>query len=93
VNGAPGSTETLPGGVNAGSFGATTAATTGLVGLLMQSLMAERTVFANGENQHHVELEELTNRLTREILAKIPIGSDAVKAGSSPSPAAIAAAN
>ena len=47
-------------------------ATTGLVGLLLQSLLAERTVFAGGDNPELATLKELTSRLTRETLANMP---------------------
>jgi uncharacterized membrane protein YqiK len=48
------------------------AATSGLVGLFLQTLLAERTCFASGENAEMASLKELTNRLTRETLANMP---------------------
>jgi len=66
------------GHANGGS--AASIATTGLVGMLLQTLLAERTSFANGENQDLAALKELTSRLTRETLVNMP-----------PSPAAPAA--
>ena len=47
-------------------------ATSGLVGLLLQTLLAERTSFANGDTAELASLKELTNRLTREALANMP---------------------
>ena len=56
-----------------GANGSTaTIATTGLVGLLLQTLMAERTSFANGDSPEMASLKELTSRLTRETLAAMP---------------------
>jgi uncharacterized membrane protein YqiK len=54
-------------------------ATTGLVGLLLQTLLAERTAFASAEpNGELAPLNELANRLTREALANMsPEGSGA----------------
>ena len=49
-------------------------ATTGLVGLLLQSLLAERTCFADDTNPERVLLKELANRLTRETLTNMPSG-------------------
>ena len=47
-------------------------ATTGLVGLLMQTLLAERTTFAPAEhNGDLAPLNELANRLTREAMANM----------------------
>jgi uncharacterized membrane protein YqiK len=54
------------------SGGGSTVATTGLVGLLLQSLLAERTCFANGDSPEMASLKELTSRLTRETLANMP---------------------
>ena len=46
--------------------------TTGPVGLLMQTLLAERTTFANGDGHGELApLNELANRLTREALANM----------------------
>ncbi|HMC11509.1 MAG TPA: SPFH domain-containing protein [Pirellulaceae bacterium] len=55
--------------------GAATIATTGLVGMLLQTLLAERTSFANGDNAELASLKELTSRLTRESLANMPNGA------------------
>jgi uncharacterized membrane protein YqiK len=57
---------------HAGSGGAATIASTGLVGLLLQTLMAERTSFANGESPEMASLKELAGRMTRETLANMP---------------------
>jgi uncharacterized membrane protein YqiK len=57
---------------HAGGGGAATIASTGLVGLLLQTLMAERTAFANGESPEMASLKELANRMTRETLANMP---------------------
>ena len=47
-------------------------ATTGLVGLLLQTLLAERTTFAAAEPSGELApLNELANRLTREALANM----------------------
>jgi len=54
--------------------GGSTVATTGLVGLLLQSLLAERTAFASGDSPELASLKELTSRLTRETLANMPSG-------------------
>src|SRR5262245_38996437 len=54
--------------------GGSTVATTGLVGLLLQSLLAERTAFAGGDSPELASLKELTSRLTRETLANMPSG-------------------
>jgi uncharacterized membrane protein YqiK len=63
-------------------------ATAGLVGLLLQSLLAERTCFANGDSPEMASLKELTNRLTRETLANMrcaggapPLSSKVAAAG------------
>ena len=55
-----------------GGAGATNIATTGLVGLLMQTLLAERTSFAGADNAELASLKDLTTRLTRETLANMP---------------------
>jgi hypothetical protein len=47
------------------------------VGLFLQTLVAERTCFANGESAELASLKELTNRLTRETLANMPCASGA----------------
>jgi len=47
-------------------------ATTGLVGMLLQTLLAERTSFANGNSEDLAALKELTSRLTRETVANMP---------------------
>jgi uncharacterized membrane protein YqiK len=60
---------------------AATIATTGLVGMLLQTLLAERTSFASSESTELASLKELTSRLTRETLANMPCAS---VAGSSP---------
>jgi len=75
-----------------------TIATTGLVGLLLQSLLAERTCFANGDSPELASLKELTSRLTRETLANMPSGAGVSPAMTSTAVAAtdvkqIAAAN
>ncbi len=54
--------------------------TTGLVGLLLQSLLAERTCFANDGNSERQALQELTKQLTRDVLAQLPSGSSATPA-------------
>ena len=75
--------------------GTATIATTGLVGLLLQTLMAERTSFANGDSPEMASLKELTSRLTRETLANMPTDRGVGVSPASPpaSPKAIAAAN
>jgi uncharacterized membrane protein YqiK len=50
-------------------------ATNGLVGMLLQTLLAERTSFANGDNPELASLKELANRMTRDTLANMPCGS------------------
>ena len=57
---------------NNGHGSAASLATSGLVGMLLQTLLAERTSFANGENQDLAALKELTSRLTRETLVNMP---------------------
>jgi hypothetical protein len=57
--------------------GGSTIATTGLVGLLLQSLLAERTAFASGDSPELASLKELTSRLTRDTLANMPAHSGA----------------
>jgi uncharacterized membrane protein YqiK len=49
-----------------------TLATTGVVGMLLQTLLAERTSFANGDSPDLAALKELTSRLTRETLVNMP---------------------
>lgn len=44
---------------------------TGLVGMLLQTLLAERTSFANGESPDQVTLKELSSQLTRETMRNI----------------------
>ena len=46
-------------------------AITGLMGMILQSLLAERTAFANGENGDHSAIKELAEQLTRETLKNI----------------------
>ncbi|MCI0356891.1 MAG: hypothetical protein L0211_00195 [Planctomycetaceae bacterium] len=59
-------------GDTAGQASSGTLATTGLVGLLLQTLLAERTTFAPAEpNGDLAPLNELANRLTREAMANI----------------------
>jgi uncharacterized membrane protein YqiK len=59
-------------GDTAGGASSGTLATTGLVGLLMQTLLAERTTFAAAEpNGDLAPLNELANRLTREAMANM----------------------
>jgi hypothetical protein len=48
--------------VHAGNGNAATIATTGLVGLLLQTLMSERTSFANGDSPEMASMKELTSR-------------------------------
>jgi hypothetical protein len=67
--------------------GAATIATTGLVGMLLQTLLADRTSFANGESAELASLKELTSRLTRETLANMPRTGDAPSRGAGVSPA------
>jgi hypothetical protein len=55
-------------------------ATTGIVGMLLQTLLAERTSFASGDSQELAALKELTSRMTRQTLSNV----------SSPQPAAAA---
>jgi hypothetical protein len=60
-------------------------ATTGLVGLLLQTLLAERTTFANGDGQNDLApLNELANRLTREALANMTPAEPAIAAAEPP---------
>src|SRR5262245_29222788 len=59
----------------ANGHGVANSATTGLVGLLIQTLLAERTSFASGDNAELASLKELTSRLTRETLANMPRGA------------------
>jgi len=55
-----------------GHVGGGALATTGLVGLLMQTLLAERTTFAPAEPSGDLApLNELANRLTREAMANM----------------------
>ena len=63
------------------------AATTGLVGLLLQTLLAERTSFATGDSAELASLKELTGRLTRDALANMPCAADAPGKGVVTSPA------
>lgn len=46
-------------------------AITGLMGLILQSLLAERTAFANGNDGDHSDLKELAQQLTRDALKNI----------------------
>src|SRR5207247_5024427 len=80
---------------HAGNGGAAALPTTGLVGLLLQSLLAERTCFANGDSPELASLKELTSRLTRETLANMPCanGSSILPAKPVPSAKEIAVAN
>ena len=55
--------------------GSASIATTGLVGLFLQTLLAERTCFAASESAEMASLKELTTRLTRETLANMPNGN------------------
>jgi len=64
-----------------GTANAATLATTGLVGMLLQTLLAERTSFANGNSPELASLKDLTSRLTRETLANMPCAS---RAGAAP---------
>jgi multidrug efflux pump subunit AcrA (membrane-fusion protein) len=77
-----------------GHGGGGTLATTGLVGLLMQTLLAERTTFAPAEaNGDLAPLNELANRLTREAMANMTpaeSGAGILPAAASNSPAALA---
>jgi uncharacterized membrane protein YqiK len=66
------------GHANGGS--AASIATTGLVGMLLQTLLADRTSFANGDSPELAPLKELTSRLTRETLANMPNGTGATPA-------------
>jgi uncharacterized membrane protein YqiK len=76
--------DTLARSVSAGASGnghgdggsAATVASTGLVGLLLQSLLAERTCFADGDTPEMASLKEMTSRVTRETLAAMPGGAD-----------------
>jgi uncharacterized membrane protein YqiK len=47
-------------------------ANTGLLGMLLQTLLAERTSFAAADGGELAALKELTGRLTRETLANMP---------------------
>jgi len=78
-----------------GHGSAATIATTGLVGMLLQTLLAERTSFANGDNAELASLKELTGRLTRETLANMPCTSGAgiLPAKQSPTAKEIAVSN
>ena len=78
-----------------GNGSSATIASTGLVGLLLQTLMSERTVFANSDSPEMASLKELTSRLTRETLANMPTDRGVGVSPASPpaSPKAIAAAN
>jgi uncharacterized membrane protein YqiK len=78
---------------HAGNGGGATIATTGLVGMLLQTLLAERTSFANGESAELASLKELTSRLTRDTLAKMPCGPAIVPAKQVASPQEIATVN
>jgi uncharacterized membrane protein YqiK len=69
------------------------AATSGLVGLFLQTLVAERTSFANGESAEMASLKELTNRLTRETLANMPCASDGAAIAAKVAAKEIAASN
>jgi hypothetical protein len=62
-------------GHDSSGHGGANIATSGLVGMLLQTLLAERTSFANGENAELASLKELTGRLTRETLANMPCRS------------------
>jgi hypothetical protein len=73
--------------------GSAPSATTGLVGLLLQTLLAERTSFANGDNAELASLKELTTRLTRETLANMPNGAENSKEIPAASVKEFAAAN
>src|SRR6185295_842539 len=63
-----------------GGGSAASIATSGLVGMLLQTLLAERTSFANGESQELAALKELTNRMTRETLVNMPAATPAATA-------------
>jgi len=70
-------------------------ATTGLVGLLMQTLLAERTTFAPAEPSGDLApLNELANRLTRDAMANMaPVeadGAGSLPAAATQSPRALA---
>jgi uncharacterized membrane protein YqiK len=69
------------------------AASTGLIGLFLQTLLAERTCFAGGESAELASLKELTNRLTRETLANMPSGAGVSPANTATAAKIIAAAN
>jgi hypothetical protein len=60
-----------------GGASAATIAATGLVGMLLQTLLAERTSFASGESAELASLKELTSRLTRETVERMPSTSGA----------------
>jgi uncharacterized membrane protein YqiK len=61
---------------HAGNGSGAVLATTGLAGLLLQTLLAERTSFAATDNPELEALKELCGRLTRETLANMPCLAD-----------------
>jgi uncharacterized membrane protein YqiK len=62
---------------NGDGHGSAAIATTGLVGLLLQALLAERTSFSSADNAELVPLKELASRMTRDTLANMPCVSEA----------------
>jgi hypothetical protein len=76
-----------------GDGSAATVATTGLVGMLLQTLLADRTSFASGENAELASLKELTSKLTRDALANMPCGTGVSPAIPTVAAKGIAAAN
>src|SRR5207247_3246947 len=64
-----------------GNGSSATIATTGLVGMLLQTLLAERTSFANGDSAELASLRELTSRLTRSALANMPCAGESTAKG------------
>jgi uncharacterized membrane protein YqiK len=92
VSGGDTPTQSVSEGVNGhGANGSTaTIATTGLVGLLLQTLMSERTSFAGGDSPEMASLKELTSRLTRETLANMPTDRGAAQSPATAKEIAIA---
>jgi hypothetical protein len=88
-----GSASAGPSGNGNGHADPNIAATSGLVGLFLQTLLAERTCFANGESAELTSLKELTNRLTRETLANMPCASGGAAIPAKVAAKEIAAAN
>jgi uncharacterized membrane protein YqiK len=76
---------------NGDSHGGGALATTGLVGLFMQTLLADRTTFAPAEPSGDLApLNELANRLTSEALANMSPAAEPPVAKSPPQAAALA---